>query len=181
MVRSAPPAAPKILRIGVVEGAKVIEERIIKNRQTVTVGSADNNVFVVRSKELPASCDLFEIVDGEYYLNFSDAMTGRVTFTSGASELAQLKSRSRKTAGGYQTLLPEDARGKVVLGGITFLFQFVAPPPVQPRPQLSVSVVRGAGGIDWPTTIIAAFSFLRTFWHSALFIPTGSIPWSTTK
>jgi hypothetical protein len=43
------------------------------------------------------------------------------------------------------------------------LFQFVAPPPVQPKPQLPVSVLRGASSIDWNTTIIAAFSFLLHF------------------
>jgi hypothetical protein len=50
-----------------------------------------------------------------------------------------------------------------VVGDTTFLFQFVAPPPVQPKPQLPVSVTRGATGVDWPTTMIAAFSFLAHF------------------
>jgi outer membrane biosynthesis protein TonB len=50
-----------------------------------------------------------------------------------------------------------------VIGDAAFLFQFVAPPPVQPRPQLPVAVLRGAGSIDWNTTIIAALSFLLHF------------------
>jgi outer membrane biosynthesis protein TonB len=50
-----------------------------------------------------------------------------------------------------------------VVGDTTFLFQFVAPPPIQPRPQLPVSVTRGATSVDWPTTVIAAFSFLVHF------------------
>src|SRR5262249_49181136 len=46
----------------------------------------------------------------------------------------------------------------------TFLFQFVAPPPVQPKPQLPVSVKGGLSSqIDWTMTIIAAFSFLFHF------------------
>ena len=64
----------------------------------------------------------------------------------------------------YQVPLSEEARGKVVVGETTFLFQFVAPPPVQPKPQLPVSVRSGlASDIDWTTTIIAAFSFLFHF------------------
>jgi hypothetical protein len=60
--------------------------------------------------------------------------------------------------------LSEEARGKVVVGETTFLFQFVAPPPIQPKPQLPVSVKAGlANDIDWTTTIIAAFSFLFHF------------------
>jgi len=34
---------------------------------------------------------------------------------------------------------------------------------VQPKPQLPVSVMRGATGIDWATTMIAAFSFMLHF------------------
>ncbi|MBX3202151.1 MAG: AgmX/PglI C-terminal domain-containing protein, partial [Labilithrix sp.] len=64
----------------------------------------------------------------------------------------------------YQMKLTEDARGKVVVGETTFLFQFVAPPPVQPRPQLPLAVKGGiASQIDWSLTIIAAFSFLIHF------------------
>jgi hypothetical protein len=60
--------------------------------------------------------------------------------------------------------LSEEARGKIVIGETTFLFQFVAPPPVQPRPQLPLSVKGGvASQIDWNLTIIAAFSFLLHF------------------
>ena len=64
----------------------------------------------------------------------------------------------------YQIRLTDEARGKVVIGETTFLFQFVAPPPVQPRPQLPLSVKGGlASQIDWSLTIIAAFSFLLHF------------------
>jgi len=52
----------------------------------------------------------------------------------------------------------------VVAGETTFLFQFVAPPPPQPRPQLPLAVKGGlASQIDWNLTIIAAFSFLLHF------------------
>ena len=50
------------------------------------------------------------------------------------------------------------------MGETTFLFQFVAPPPVQPRPQLPLAVKGGlANQIDWNLTIIAAFSFMLHF------------------
>src|SRR5436190_1615385 len=44
---------------------------------------------------------------------------------------------------------------------MTILFQFVTPPPPQPRPQLPASV-RGSAlsGIDWFFTTVAAVSFL---------------------
>jgi len=60
--------------------------------------------------------------------------------------------------------LTEEARGKIVAGDATFLFQFVAPLPPQPRPQLPLAVKGGlASQVDWTLTIIAAFSFLVHF------------------
>lgn len=163
VMRAVAPTGPKVLRIGVVKNGRVVEERIIKKRHTVTVGSGENNAFVVAAKELPASFPLFELIGEDYYLNFREGMNGRVALPTGISELSVLQGQARRTPDGYQIKLTDDARGKVIIGESSFLFQFVSPPPVQPRPQLPVSVVRGAAGVDWPTTMIAAFSFLAHF------------------
>jgi hypothetical protein len=164
VMRAVMPTGPKVLRIGLVQGGRVIEERIIKQRTHVTVGPTEKNVFVVLAPNVPPSFRLFELVGNDYCLNFFDGMAGRVALPTGISDLAVLKGQARRTAqGAYQVKLTEDSRGKVVVGDTTFLFQFVAPPPVQPKPQLPVSVTRGATGIDWPTTMIAAVSFLLHF------------------
>ena len=157
-------AGPKVLRIGLVQAGRVLEERIIKQRTHVTVGPSEKSMFVVNSAQLPAGFRLFELVNNEYCLNFLDGMSGRVALPTGISDLALLRGHARRTQqGAYQIRLTDDSRGKVVIGDITFLFQFVIPPPVQPKPQLPVSVTRGASGIDWPTTMIAAFSFMLHF------------------
>jgi len=160
---------PKVLRIGLVQGGKVIEERVIKQRTHVTVGPSEKAMFVIPSKNLPAQFRIFELVGGDYYLNFLEGMGGRVALKTGVSDLSALRSQAKRVplSGGqqmYQIQLSDEARGKVVVGETTFLFQFVAPPPVQPKPQLPVSVKTGlASDIDWTTTIIAAFSFLLHF------------------
>lgn len=155
---------PKVLRIGLVQGGRVMEERVIKQRVTVTVGSNEKAMFVVPSSTVPPTFKLFEIVGSDYFLNFLDGMTGRVALASGITDLAALRGQAKKTANGHQVKLTEEARGKVVIGETTFLFQFVAPPPVQPRPQLPLAVKGGiASQIDWSLTIIAAFSFLLHF------------------
>lgn len=164
VMRAVAPAGPKVLRIGLVQGGRVVEERIVKKRQTVTVGPSEKNLFVVPAQDLPSSFKLFELVEGTYYLNFTSGMDGRIALPTGISTLGMLQGQARKTStGGYQVKLTDDSRGKVSLGETTLLFQFVAPPPAQPRPQLPVSVTRGATGIDWATTMIAAFSFLAHF------------------
>src|SRR5271165_1138308 len=159
---------PKVLRIGLVQGGKVIEERVIKQRTSVTIGPSEKSMFVIPSKAIPPNFKVFELQGGEYYLNFLDGMTGRVALKTGISDLSALKAQAKRVPVGnvqaYQVPLSDEARGKVVVGETTFLFQFVAPPPVQPKPQLPVSVRSGlASEIDWTTTIIAAFSFLFHF------------------
>jgi hypothetical protein len=157
-------AGPKVLRIGVVEAGRVAEERIIKQRTHVTVGASEKNMFVVSTQNLPPTFRVFELVGNDYHLNFLDGMTGRIALPTGISDLSMLKGQAKRNAqGAYQVRLTEDSRGKVVIGDTTFLFQFVAPPPIQPKPQLPVAVLRGASSIDWNTTIIAALSFLCHF------------------
>ncbi len=161
-------AGPKVLRIGVVQGGRVIEERIIKQRGTVTVGQSEKAVFVIPATTVPAQFKLFELIGNDYYLNFLDGMGGRVALATGISDLAGLRGQAKRAnvsgANAYQVRLTEEARGKVIVGDTTFLFQFVAPPPPQPRPQLPLAVKGGlASQIDWDLTIIAAFSFLLHF------------------
>ncbi len=164
VMRAVAATGPKVLRIGLVQGGRVLEERIIKDRTHVTVGPSEKSMFVLATKSLPSTFKLFELVGNDYVLNFLDSMSGRVALPTGISDLAHLKGQARKGAGGaFQVRLTDDARGKVVIGDTTFLFQFVAPPPVQPKPQLPVAVTRGTSGIDWRTTIIAAFAFLAHF------------------
>jgi hypothetical protein len=164
VMRAVAATGPKVLRIGVVQGGRVMEERIIKQRVHVTVGPNEKNLFVVGGESLPATFRLFELVGNDYHLNFLDGMTGRIALPTGISDLNVLRGQAKRTPqGAYQVRLTEDSRGKVVVGDITFLFQFVAPPPIQPKPQLPVAVLRGASGIDWNTTMIAALSFLIHF------------------
>ncbi len=156
---------PKVLRIGLVQGGRVVEERVIKQRTHVTVGPSEKSMFVVAAPNVPATFRLFELVGPDYHLNYMDGMTGRVALQTGIADLDALKAQAKRSPqGSYQVRLTEDARGKIVIGDMTFLFQFVAPPPIQPRPQLPVSVQSGISSqIDWRFTIIASFSFLFHF------------------
>ena len=164
VMRAMPQATgPKVLRIGLVASGRILEERIVKQRTSVTVGPSEKSMFVVQAN-VPPQFKLFELIGNDYYLNFLDGMTGRVALATGITDLVALKGQAKRVGPAYQIRLTEEARGKVVIGETTFLFQFVAPPPVQPRPQLPLSVKGGvASQIDWNLTIIAAFSFLLHF------------------
>jgi hypothetical protein len=140
---------PKVLRIAEVRGGRVVDERVLPRRTSFTVDGLS----------------IFEARGSHYYLGVVDGMTGRVALATEISDLSALAAGATPNArGAFEVLLTEDARGKVVVGETTYLFQFVAPPVPEPRPQLPLGVRAGiASRIDWNLTIIAAFSFVLHF------------------
>ena len=162
----APAAGPKVLRIGLIQGGKIVEERIIRKRETVSVGSSERNHFVVHSEGMPARFELFQLIGADYVLNFTDKMGGRVGLPGGVQELGQMRqSGAARNAGTHwQVKLADNSRGKVTLGATTLLFQFVTPPPVQPRPQLPAAARAGiVRSIDWMFTGFVVFTFMTMF------------------
>jgi TonB family protein len=160
------PTGPKVLRIGVIQGGKIVEERIVRKRETVTVGSSERNHFVINASGLSSRFELFQLVGSDYILNFTDAMSGRVGLPAGVQSLEQLRSTgaARNAGSHWQVKLNDNSRGKVVIGDVTLLFQFVTPPPVQPRPQLPAAARGGfAKSIDWMFTAFVMFSFMAHF------------------
>ncbi len=111
-------AGPKILRIGVVQGGKVVDERLIKQRVSVTIGPSEKAMFVVPSRKIPANFKLFELIGSDYYLNYIEGMGGRVALKTGISDLAALKAQakliSERGVKFHRVRLTEDSRGKVV-------------------------------------------------------------------
>ncbi|MDF1565591.1 MAG: AgmX/PglI C-terminal domain-containing protein [Deltaproteobacteria bacterium] len=128
----------KVLRIGLIQGGKIIEERLIRRREPVTIGTAPKNTLVVPASRLPKTFTLFDVRSGQYHLAFTDQMAGRVSVGQSVVDFASLKSQNlvKKKGGLYAYPLPETARGKVSLGEVTLLFQFVTPPPEPVRPTL---------------------------------------------
>lgn len=150
---------PKVLRIGVMQGTRMSEERLIRDRGSVSVGTTERNTFTVASSELPSTFELFSMVGGQYLLNFTEKMEGQLALPEGIKKITDLRSNPSVKRGptGWQVPLSETSRGKIQLGGVTFLFQFVAPPPPQPKPQLPAAIRAGwVKNIDW--TYNACFS-----------------------
>ena len=81
------PTGPKVLRIGVMQGTRMTEERILRDRSAVTVGTTEHNTFVVVSAELPPRAELFSVTEGQYVLHFTDAMEGQLGMLDGVRTL----------------------------------------------------------------------------------------------
>jgi outer membrane biosynthesis protein TonB len=154
-----PQRGPKVLRIGLLQGGKIIEEQIVRRKENVTIGQSEKNTFVIPHPKLPGRYTLFEVRGGSYTLNVKPFMEGRLSTPSGVVDLAGGAAR--------RITLDEKSRGKLSIGDATLLFQFVVPPPVQPRPQLPAAV-RGF----WIKHIIALFmpaeGFIGWIWGLSL-------------
>ncbi|MBW2699899.1 MAG: AgmX/PglI C-terminal domain-containing protein [Deltaproteobacteria bacterium] len=151
---------PKILRIGVIQGGKIIEEKLVRKRGSVTVGSGVRNTIVLPAADVPKTFSLFEMRGTDYHLAFTDKMSGRVSVADQAADLQSLKAQNlvRKSGDTYHLKLNEGSRGRVSMGECIILFQFVSPPPEPVKPQLPAEV-KGywSRNIDWPYTSVFSF------------------------
>lgn len=155
VMRAATPAgSAKVLRVGLVHRGKVIDERIVAEREHLTIGPNENAMFVVSAPGVPPNHRLFERAGDHYKLHLTPGMTGRIATPAGTADL---------TAHTGSLPLSAEARGKIAIGEHTILFQFVAPAPALGKPQLPVGVKSSIGDVDWRTSVIAAFSFLVHF------------------
>ena len=168
---------PKILRIGIIQGGRIVEERLVRKRENITIGQSARNMFVVPSEALPRNWLLFQVSGNQYDAHFSEGMDARIAVGNEIISLAQLKQTGKiqKKGQSYELALDDRSRGKITLADMTILFQFVTPPIPQPRPQLPASV-RGSvtSDLDWFFTTIAAISFLV---HLSLVIYLRSVDW----
>jgi hypothetical protein len=127
--------ASKVLRIGIVKDGKVVHERLIKPGQNVTVGESPRNTFVVPNAGLPKRFTLFQCKGGKYQLNVTSSMGGKFATQAGVSDIAVAFASPDVAKKGDVSIIPvgDGARGKVVVGNITVLFQFVPAPPESAR------------------------------------------------
>jgi hypothetical protein len=164
--QSQPGPRPRILRIGVLLGGKIVEERLIRERTAVTIGQSMKNTFSIPIEGLPLEFTLFALDENKYYLRFLSKMDGRLSDGGGqVNTLDALKGRGSQNHGDYfQVPLGDNARGKLQLGDLTILFQFVTEPPRQPKPMLPASV-RGtfADRFDPRLSVILGASIIGHF------------------
>jgi len=125
-----------MLRIGIVAGGRIVEEKLVKPGRAVTVGEHPRSTVVVPKAELPERrFALFGARDGGWELRFTPELRGKVTVDGEVFALGALLERGDATRrrGVWTLPLGEGTRGKVHVGDFTFLFQLVAPPPLPAR------------------------------------------------
>jgi outer membrane biosynthesis protein TonB len=129
---------PKVLRIGVILGGKIVEERVFAPRQPITVGSGPKNTLVVKQAGFPESVPLFTWSGDQYRLCFAEGFEGTVQSPHGQADFGALISQglAKRQGGLFEVPVTDAQRGKVAVGEVSLLWQFVAQPPEAPRTAL---------------------------------------------
>lgn len=168
----------KILRIGIMHGGRIIEDRYIRRWQTITVGESPKATFVLPFGELPIPklFPLFVEKKDHYELSFTDTMSGKLSVNGDIKTLKELRESGKAPGKGkaYQFPIKDNVKGTVRVGDVTIIFHFVQAPPLPAKPKLPASIRGGwIKGIDWPYVAILACSFLL---HAAIFGYASTVP-----
>lgn len=155
----------KVLRACVVQRGRVIEEKRLGQREALSLGQAARNTFSISDAGLPASHTLFSIKAGYYELVLEEGMKGQISIdgTANPVDMETLKAQGLLKKKGSQYTLPlnEKHRGKIIIGDVTLIFQFVVQPPAPPAPRLPPAA-KGtiAQQMDWAFAGILVASFI---------------------
>jgi hypothetical protein len=118
---------PKALRVVVLIDGAVVDERIVRRRAPLAFGRGGRCELLVPSTDAPVRWPLFGVRRGRWVLTPAPGMQARAAAGDGAPVAVAAEGAH---------VLAEDARGKLVVGEVTLLFQMVDAPPLAPRPLL---------------------------------------------
>jgi hypothetical protein len=107
------------LRIGVVLQGLLVEERLFSG--PVTLGQSLRCALSIPTDGMPREHTLFTLDQGRFVLHLTPAMQTRLAGVTGG-------------------VLDRGARGRIMLGDASILFQEVATPPPAPKPRLPASI-----------------------------------------
>ncbi len=143
--KSGRPGA-KNLRVGIILNGKVIEERVVDNEESISVGYDSACTFVVNDNDAPKKWELFERVAGSYVLRFEESTKGKLTFEEKKSTLAEAQKFEKVKKSGTVFALPlnDESRGRIQLSeNLTVMFHFVDAKAVPPATVLPASASGG--------------------------------------
>jgi TonB family protein len=156
----------KVLRIGLMKDGKLIEEKLLRKPSSVSIGQSEKCTFTLPVKGLPPVYPLLRVKNGKYRLMFHQKMQGKISINKQALNFQEIaKAGLSETDGNLQFVeLSEENRGKIQVGDLTLLFQFIVPPPQKTRQQLPSRFKKTwIEMLDWPFLNILMVSLLLQF------------------
>lgn len=159
-------ASTRALRVGVLLGGNLVEERVFRDPGPITIGQSLRCRLSVPVDGMPHAHVLFVRQGGQTLLHAAAGMTGRIVHAG---------APATDVHGAATIPVTRGARGKLTIGEATILFQELAAPPIAPRPRLPASV-RGtfADRVDRRLATIVGASIVV---HVAI----GAWAWATDR
>lgn len=153
----------KVLRIGLIKNGKVIDEKLLRKREQVTIGQSEKCTFTLDIDGLPPAYPLFKLKSDQYLLQFHSKMQGKLNIDQQTFDFQTLKEKGiSQPAGKFEILvLNESTRGKIEVGEFSLLFQFISPPPPKIKRSLPSAYKKSVWDmIDWPLANVFMISLL---------------------
>jgi len=145
----------KVLRVGLMKKGKVLEERLLLQRESVTIGRSERCTFTFEIEGLPKVYPLFKVnKDGAYVLQFTERMIGKVSLGDQLLDFPSIIEAGLSTLderGKLHTVtLQNNERGKVEIGDKTLLFQFIPLPPPKIKAGVPAAFQKSfINSLDW--------------------------------
>lgn len=131
-MKAAPPPRIKVLRVAVVVDGLVCDEVHQSRAEKLSFGSDYRNDVVLFGAAAPLQHTMFDYRAGRYFLDLPAHAKGKLSLGSKAITVTELRNRY---GGGSRLRVALDprAKGKLLIGESTVLFQFTDPKPIPPK------------------------------------------------
>ncbi|NPC50354.1 energy transducer TonB [Corallococcus sp. AB032C] len=130
---------PKLLRVGVIQDGRIVEEHHLLH-DSVTIGDdARNTIVMPPSEARPPRFKVLENRGQQFHLIIDEHMQGRINLGSSDVDFDALREQglaTRRADDTFDLPLQESARGKVDLPDATLFFHFIPAPAPGSKPSL---------------------------------------------
>jgi hypothetical protein len=163
------------LRVALVQGGRIVEDRTFSTRGPVSVGSAPDCTFLVPLADVPRRVTVFDSTRKGTTLLFTGDADGRISLGDGETTLKEVTSLATKRGEHFELTLGPKARGRITVGEVSLLFQFVEPMPKPPPAALPKGARGLVAQIDRSFLLVLGLSLAAHFagvgWISAQPMP----------
>ena len=121
-------STPKCLRIGLILDGQLRDERVFHVPQTIAIGPGPDSFFPLEDDRLSEPFSLLIAGEDGYRLRVASWMRGRIDLDAETQvNLAEKPEDARCTVtpDGCEMALNDESRGKIIIGALTVLFQFI--------------------------------------------------------
>ena len=128
-MKPAPTARTKVLRVAVVQDGLVCDEVHQSRAAALSFGTDFRNDVMLFGGSAPLRHTVFDFRQGRYFLDLPASARGKLSLGNKAITVGALR---QQLGGGdrLRVVLDPRAKGKLVIGETTILFQFTTPKPI---------------------------------------------------